>query len=177
MATKHKFILLMLFFTITVPGFLVFSAWQMGLFKTPEPSLHNYAAQNFIGLPHRGEYQKAGEKISHLYRLFLEKKLACVTAAILHDDPEKVVKNMLRSSGGCISTEIPKDLQAPYERITIPAGEYLQVTMNAHPSVALRKGYGHLIKASREKNLKVVFPIIQSNDEHGVFTFRILVQK
>jgi hypothetical protein len=60
---NKKFILIMLAFTLTVPGFFIFSYWHLGIFA--DMTVTNLQEKHLTAIVrnHSGDYNKTGEEV------------------------------------------------------------------------------------------------------------------
>ena len=178
---NKKFILIIAAFTITVPGFFLFSYWFLGIFSSMETrplkdfKLVIYAAEN------NGDYNKTGEKVVLTRKLLLSYAIACKPVLVYQENAITTGKPYLRSLGGCsvsealpvhVVTALSKAGMRRYE-FAIPKG--LTLTTYAQTAIALRKVWNELARLS-EKGVELKFPLIHSVHDDGTNEFSIAVE-
>jgi hypothetical protein len=175
---NKKFILIIAFFTITVPGFFIFSYWYLGIFGSFERS--EVTGYHFIAhaAPHTGDYNKTGEQVVKLRRILLSYALPCEPVLIYYDNVAEKGKPYLRSAGGCISEDrIPphvlKELAAVGSRaIAIRIDHGARFIIHAQTAVALRKIWPEIIRMA-DAGAGLKFPLVQRIYDDGRSEFVI----
>jgi hypothetical protein len=163
---NKKFILIIAAFTITVPGFFIFSYIYLGVFSGATRSEgQTFAATVYAG-EHRGDYNKTGEQIVQTRRLLQSYALPCEPVLVYFENAITVGKPNLKSAGGCITEKnlpahVVKDLAAqgkkPYEIKITPAYKF---TIYAQTAIALRKIWTELARLT-DAGRELQFPLVQ----------------
>jgi len=175
---NKKFILIIAFFTITVPGFFIFSYWFLGIFGSFERSEVTGYRILAHAAAHTGDYNKTGEQVVKLRRIFLSYALPCEPVLIYYDSVAEKGKPYLRSAGGCISEDkIPphvlKELEAAGSRaIEVRVDRGIRFTIRAQTAVALRKIWPEIIRMT-DAGTALKFPLVQRIYDDGRSEFVI----
>jgi len=164
---NKKFWLVITVFTISVPGFIIFSYWFLGIFSSITVS--EVGAQKFtlwVG-DHSGDYNKTGENVVKVSRIFASYALSCKPALIYFENAITTGKPYLKSAGGCIvgdeklPAHVEKELLAMKSRkLTLEMQQAYKFTMYAQTAVALRKVWVEIARLT-DKQREVKFPLIQ----------------
>ena len=149
-----------LFFIFCVPGMFLGIALYIGLFHPVQISQVFKEPLTAVVLPFRGNYQKVGKKIQEVQAILTERGLGCIPIAIYHDDEDKVIHKLLKSEGGCVVKEIPKNLSEDFKILYSPRKEAVEAVIEAHPAIAKTKAFAALRAYSQEKSIELKRPII-----------------
>lgn len=179
---KLRFWLVIGFFTLTVPGFIFYSYWHLGVFSSI--TLESVANQKFIllGGVSQGDYNNTGAEVVKTRDIFNAASLRCRPALLYKDNPAKIVKPQLRSVGGCLVDE--KDASA-YMRQLKASGRVqstavfqngIQISMYGQTAVALRRGIGEVERLAKEGR-NPTYPLLQLVDDDGTNHFFISLAK
>lgn len=175
---NRKFILIIAGFTITVPGFFLFSYWYLGIFSSIEGApLQPFVARVYAA-EHSGDYNKTGEKVVQTRRLLKSYALPCQPVLIYHDNAIVTGKAYLKSSGGCITDEkLPAHVEAALRQngmnavsLKIPSG--YQFKTYAQTAVALRKVWPEIARLT-DKGAVLKFPLVHLVRDDGTNEFLI----
>ncbi len=108
-----------------------------------------------LGQEHRGAYHKIGEKIMQVENLADLLKIPCERSFGQYlDNPQIVDEDRLRSFAGCITDQIPENLQAPFEVRTFPEGRFVTAEFSGSPAIGPMKVYPKLQDYFIEKGLQ-----------------------
>ncbi len=175
---NKKFILIIAAFTLTVPGFFIFSYWYLGIFSAVEiTEVRDYTATVYAGR-HQGDYNKTGGEVVKTKRLLESLFLACEPVLVYFENAITTAKPNLQSAGGCIvpavvTPAVAKILKAQgREPIQIAIGEGYRLKTYAQTAVALRKIWTELARLS-DKGVVLRFPLVQLIRENGDSEFLI----
>ena len=149
-------------FVLFIPACFLFFAVYLGFFSSVEVKEVQKSELLIVGLPHQGNYQKVGKRIITTQEYFSTRELPCVPAAVYHHDEEKVIKKLLKSLGGCITTKPVNDLPKEYEVIRFPKGQAVEAKVKAHPGIAKIKLFSSLRKYAKQKSISFNFPVVAS---------------
>lgn len=175
---NKKFVLIIAAFTITVPGFFLFSYWFLGIFSSMEiQPLKDFKLVVYAG-EHNGDYNKTGEKVVLTRKLLLSHSIECKPVLIYQENAITTGKPYLRSLGGCgtaqtppaqVITEMSKTGIRRYE-FDIRSGYRLKTY--AQTAVALRKVWNEIARLT-EKGVDLKFPLLHIVHDDGTNEFVI----
>ncbi|HRP69478.1 MAG TPA: hypothetical protein PLY93_08105 [Turneriella sp.] len=175
---NKKFILIMLFFTLTVVGFFIFSYLFLGVFSDFKRTQNvSFNAVVYAGV-HEGDYNKTGKEVVETRNIFLANGLTCTPILVYYDDVQKVGKPYLKSLGGCSAekeppTEVIKILREKNKmRYTFSLKRADQFSIYGQTAVVLRKIWPELVHLS-EKGAKFKFPVLQVVHDNGDSDFYV----
>lgn len=175
---NKKFILIIAAFTITVPGFFLFSYWFLGIFSSMEIQpvkdfkLVVYAAEN------AGDYNKTGEKVVQTRKLMMSYAIVCKPVLVYQDNAITTGKPYLRSLGGCsVSESLPAHVLAALSKAGMKRYEFdiqkgYTLKTYAQTAVALRKVWNEIARLS-EKGVELKFPLLHMVHDDGTNEFVI----
>lgn len=176
---NKKFWLIIAFFTLTVPGFMLFSYWYLGIFSPVQVSDSAEKIELvLIGGRVNGDYNKTGQEVVKTRRLLLEQGFPCEPILVYFDNAITTGKAYLRSMGGCIMPpNLPPQLlqtllQTGREKHSIIMPRAIRIRTYAQTAVALRKVWKEIARLS-EQNRKLVFPLVQRIGDDGGNDFLI----
>lgn len=179
---NKKFMLVIAAFTLTVPGFFLFSYWYLGIFSSVEISeITDYNAVVYAGR-HQGDYNKTGGEVVKTRKLVMANGLACEPVLVYFENAITVGKPNLHSAGGCVvnGALLPHVLQAlrdqNREKISLKIHKGYRLKTYAQTAVALRKVWTELARLS-DKGINLQFPLVQLVRENGDSEFLIGVLK
>jgi hypothetical protein len=167
-----KFVLIIAAFTITVPGFFLFSYWFLGIFSGMTTSAIRDFHLTFYAGRHYGDYNKTGEEVVKTRRLLLSHGLPCKPVLVYFDNAINVGKPYLKSAGGCENnSELPKKVldllaAAKIEKMTVDISTGYKLSTYAQTAVALRKSWTELARLS-DAGVELTFPMVQLVHENG----------
>ena len=177
---NKKFILIIAAFTITVPGFFLFSYWYLGIFSNFEiASAENFQVA-FYGAEHSGDYNKTGEKVVQTKRLLKAHAVECLPVLVYRDNAITTGKPYLRSWGGCILSEkLPAYVVTDLAKNGMNRHEFsfargYRLRTYAQTAVALRKAWTEIARLS-EHGANLDFPLFHRVHEDGTSEFYIAV--
>lgn len=163
---NKKFILIIAAFTITVPGFFIFSYIYLGVFSSAERSEgQTFAATVYAG-EHRGDYNKTGESVVQTRRLLQSFALPCEPVLIYFENAITMGKPYLRSAGGCITEKnlpahVLKALASEGKKpFVLNIGPAYKFTIYAQTAIALRKIWTELARIT-DTGRELKFPLVQ----------------
>jgi len=163
---NKKFILIIAAFTITVPGFFLFSYLFLGVFSGVERSdLKNFSIAVYAG-DHSGDYNKTGEQVVKTQRLLASFASPCEPVLIYYNSAITTGKPYLKSAGGCIAEKnLPKHVvQALTEQqrhlVEIKIDSGYKFTVYAQTAIALRKIWTELARVT-DSGKELKFPLVQ----------------
>lgn len=178
---NKKFILIITAFTLTVPGFFLFSYWHLGIFSSVAVNpLDGYSAV-FYGGHHQGDYNKTGGEVVKTRRLLQSLATECQPVLVYFENAMTTGKPNLRSAGGCILQSQPagqvlaalkKDGREPIQ-LEIKKG--YRLTTYGQTAVALRKVWTELSRLV-DKGKVLKFPLVQLVRENGDSEFLIGIE-
>jgi hypothetical protein len=178
---NKKFIVIIAAFTITVPGFMLFSYWYLGIFSSMSASaVVKYSASAYVGL-HNGDYNKTGEQVVKTSRILRSYAFNCKPILIYFENAISVGKPYLKSAGGCIveSAIPPHVVQAlkkngvEVQKFVIPVGQRLATY--GQTAVGLRKVWTELARLT-DRGVQLKFPLLQIIHENGENEFLIATE-
>lgn len=178
---NKKFLLIIVAFTLTVPGFFIFSYWHLGVFSSVDVApLTPYSAVLYGGR-HQGDYNKTGGEVVKTKQLLKRFGAECEPVLVYFENAMNTGKPNLRSAGGCIvGTNLPASVQAALkeegrESITLDIKKGYRLTTYAQTAVALRKVWTELSRLVDKGNV-LKFPLVQLVRENGNSEFLIGVE-
>lgn len=179
---KLRFWLVIGFFTLTVPGFILYSYWHLGVFSSI--AMKPVANQKFIliGGASQGDYNNTGAEVVKTRDFFNAASLHCRPALLYQDNPAKIVKPQLRSFGGCLVDENDagaylRQLKASGRlQATALFQDGMQISMYGQTAVALRRGIGEIERLTKEGR-NPTYPLLQLVEDDGTNHFFISLQK
>lgn len=175
---NKKFILIIAAFTITVPGFFLFSYWFLGIFSgmdiqpLKDFKLVVYASE------HNGDYNKTGEKVVQTRKLLLSYAIPCKPVLVYYENAITTGKPYLRSLGGCSVSEIlPAHVTAAMSKNGIQRYEFdirngYTLKTYAQTAIALRKVWNEIARLS-DKGVDLKFPLLHMVHDDGTNEFVI----
>lgn len=175
---NRKFILIMLVFTLTVPGFFIFSYWHLGIFSDMTVTELKGTRVAAIVRNRSGDYNKTGEEVVRVKRLLASYALPCEPVLIYFDSAITTGKPYLKSAGGCITEEkIPAHVQVELNKqdmrpIEVRIGAGYRLAMKAQTAVALRKVWTEIARIT-ERGTELRYPLVQLVRESGLNEFYI----
>ncbi|MCX7634019.1 MAG: hypothetical protein N2Z22_11875 [Turneriella sp.] len=172
---NRRFWVIVLVFTISVPGFMVFSYWHLGVFSSVEMALAEEKSLMMLVKPTRGDASKAAAAASELNRLFHSMGKRCTPVLVYFDDPQKTIKANLRAAGGCIAQEKFFIVDPAAEWQTITLRKHLVLTTYAQTAVALRKVWRKLYGLRTQYDWQL--PLVQVVQADGTNEFRIAIME
>ncbi len=176
---NKKFLLIIVAFTLTVPGFFIFSYWHLGVFSSVEvaPLTGSYSAVLYGGR-HQGDYNKTGGEVVKTKRLLINLGAECEPVLVYFENAMNTAKPNLRSAGGCIiATNAAPNLVAALkkegrEAITLDIKKGYRLTTYAQTAIALRKVWTELARLV-DKGTVLRFPLVQLVRPNGDSEFLI----
>lgn len=169
---NKKFVLIIAAFTVTVPGFFLFSYLYLGVFSGVERSdKQNFSAVVYAG-EHRGDYNKTGEQVVKTQRLLQSFAMPCEPVLIYFDSAITVGKPYLKSAGGCITEKNipPHVLTALNRENRIPVKIHIEAgykfSVYAQTAIALRKVWTEIARVT-DSGKEVKYPLVQIVRESG----------
>lgn len=176
---NKKFWLVIAFFTLAVPGFMLFSYWYLGIFSPVQITETSEKIElTLIGGRINGDYNKTGQEVVKTRHLLLEQGFPCDAVLVYFDNAINTGKAYLRSMGGCLlPNNLPPQLlqsflQAGREKQSIVISDAIRLRTYAQTAVALRKAWRELARLA-EQNRRLVFPLVQRIGEDGDSEFLI----
>lgn len=168
----------MVAFTLTVPGFFIFSYWHLGIFADMAVADLGEAHISAVVRNHAGDYNKTGEEVVRVKRLLASYALPCEPILIYFDNAITTGKPYLKSAGGCITEQkIPAHVWAELRQQDMIAHETIiragfRFTMKAQVAVALRKVWTEIARIT-DRGTELRFPLVQIVRENGQNDFYI----
>lgn len=175
---NKKFILIIVAFTVTVPGFFLFSYWFLGIFSSMEVTPLKNFKLDIYAAEHQGDYNKVGEKVVMTRKILMSYAIACKPVIVYHENAITTGKPYLRSLGGCSTAEIPPAhvvtamLKAGIRRHEFNISSGYTLKTYAQTAVALRKVWNEIARLS-EKGVDLKFPLLHLVHEDGTNEFAI----
>lgn len=163
---NKKFILIILVFTVTVPGFFLFSYWFLGVFSGVTQSDVKNFSTTFYGIEHQGDYNKTGEGVVKTMRLLESYAFPCAPILLYRDNAITVGKIYLKSVGGCITdnnlpAHVVKALNnAKMLRYDVRIETGYRFATYAQTAIALRKVWPEIARLT-DKGDELKFPLVQ----------------
>ncbi len=127
-----------LFILLSVAAVLIY---RTGVYKEVQISSGDQGPFVLVYKVHKGPYHKIVAVISEVEDYFFKNDLACPMAFGLYlHDPNQVEQDRLTSHGGCVFTNLSKELQevvkdSNYEIEVLEKKEYLVATFDGSPSL------------------------------------------
>jgi hypothetical protein len=178
---NKRFWLVIGIFTLTVPGFMIFSYWYLGIFSSVRLTPATEFEMTIIGGEVAGDYNKTGAEVVKTRRLLEANGFVCEPALVYYQNAITTGKPYLRSLGGCL---LPKDVPARLlgelirsgrEKRTVEFSRSLRIKTYAQTAVGLRKVWTEIARLS-EQGTKLQFPLVQRIYEDGTNEFVIGVK-
>lgn len=182
MKNNRKFWLAIALFTLTVPGFILFSYWYLGIFSSMEISEISDQEFTIAGGEVVGDYNKTGAEVVKTRRLFLEAGRKCEPVLLYSNNAITTGKPYLRSVGGCVlSSALTADQQKllgnekiQIQQVKIARG--LRLRTYGQTAVALRKSWTEIARLTEQGN-ELVFPLVQLVRDDGTNDLLIAVKR
>jgi hypothetical protein len=175
---NKKFILVIVAFTLTVPGFFLFSYWYLGIFSSVDiTEIDNFDAVIYAGR-HQGDYNKTGGEVVKTRKIVMANGLVCEPVLVYFENAITTGKPNLHSAGGCRvnGAILPHVLQAlrdqNREKIVLKVQKGYRLKTYAQTAVALRKVWTELARLS-DKGINLKFPLVHLVRENGDSEFLI----
>ncbi len=175
---NKKFILIIAVFTITVPGFFLFSYWFLGIFSSIEVSPLTDFHRTVFAAEHAGDYNKTGEKVVATRNFLLSYAIQCEPVLVYQQNAITTAKANLRSLGGCSTTEaLPAHVAAAMPKAGITRHEFeirrgYRFKTYAQTAIALRKAWNEVARLS-EKGVALEFPLLHVVHADGMNEFAV----
>ncbi|MFZ5630432.1 MAG: hypothetical protein ACOY5B_14975 [Spirochaetota bacterium] len=165
-------------FTLTVPGFILFSYWYLGIFSPVRLSAASQHNLTVIGGEVSGDYNKTGAEVVKTRRLLEANGFACEPVLIYYENAITTGKPYLRSVGGCsLPTDLPARLSQELlrdgrQKRTVQFARGVRIETYAQTAVGLRKVWTEIARLS-EQGRQLQFPLVQRIRDDGTNEFLI----
>lgn len=132
-------------------------AYRLGVFKPVEISLSQEPDLHLIYKEHMGPYHKIVPVIQEVEAWAKAHQIDCsLSYGEYLDNPEQVEEVRLRSHGGCVVQDIPKDLPEGY-KFEIKAGNtYIKAIFTGAPSIGPFKVYSKVRELANTQRVKLL---------------------
>lgn len=163
---NKKFWLIITAFTISVPGFIVFSYWYLGIFSSITVVESTPQKFTVYAADHSGDYNKTGEHVVRTSRILASYAFSCKPILIYFDSVITTGKPYLRSAGGCVvDAMLPKHVvqELAQQKITARTLDFkkpYKLSMYGQTAVALRKVWVEIARLT-DKHIELKFPLVQ----------------
>lgn len=138
---------------IAFVGSLMF---KLGAFRDVKFSINEEPAMILIAKNHEGAYHKILPVIEEVETWAKSQNINCSKSFGEYlDSPELVEEVRLRSRGGCLVSEVPKNLPAGFEVIQKDARKYIKAVFEGSPSIGPYKVYGPALRLANDNRLKL----------------------
>ena len=175
---NKKFWLVIAVFTLTVPGFILFSYWYLGIFSAVRISPASALDLTVIGGQVTGDYNKTGAEVVKTRQLLEANGFTCDPVLVYYENAITTGKPYLRSAGGCIlAKELPENLlkdllRKGRQRHRVEFARSVRIETYAQTAVGLRKVWTEIARLS-EQGRQLQFPLVQRIREDGTNEFLI----
>lgn len=150
-------------------GFAVYLVTYVGFFKPVVVSeTSTLPPLKLLYKDHTGAYHKIVSTLEVVEKWAKENGVDCSKSfGEFIDDPDIVEESRLKSRGGCVVNEFPKELPEDFKTLEYPARQYITATFSGAPSI----GPFVVYPAAREKisnlRLKPNGAVIEQYEIHG----------
>ena len=159
MKVLRQFVLAAVLVVITLSSWM---AYYLGAFKSVEIAKANRPAMKMIFKEHIGSYHKVVSVIQEVESWAKLHNIDCTQSFGEYiDDANMVEEIRLRSRGGCIVSEIPKELPEGFKSQEIPARSYVTAIFEGSPGIGPVKVYPKAAEFMREQGLVMDGPVIE----------------
>jgi hypothetical protein len=175
---NKRFWLVIGVFTLTVPGFMIFSYWYLGIFSSVRLTPAREFEMTIIGGEVAGDYNKTGAEVVKTRRLLEDNGFSCEPALVYYENAITTGKPYLRSAGGCL---LPKGLPEKLlkallrdgrEKRTVQFARGVRMEIYAQTAVGLRKVWTEIARLT-EQGRQLQFPLVQRIRDDGTNEFLI----
>jgi AraC family transcriptional regulator len=147
--------------------FVARTSIYVGLFRDVKIEALEVPAKKLLFKTHIGAYHKIVPVIEEVEKWAKAQGLDCrLSFGEYIDNPDVTEEDRLRSHGGCIVSEIPKDLPEGFESKEIPAQKVVQAIFDGAPSVGPIKVYPKVQEFADEQRLKLQGSVIEIYEIH-----------
>lgn len=168
----------MLAIMLGVLGFGIYLANYLGAFKDVDLSEATFGPVKLIYQDHQGAYHKIVSKIQEVEVWAKANGFSCAkTFGQYFDDPRSVDEERLRSLGGCLVDEFPRNLPPNFKTKEIPEGHFLQARFEGSPGIGPMKVYPkaekYILDHQIKKNDSVieVYEVLSEKEMKTVYYF------
>jgi hypothetical protein len=175
---NKRFWLVIAIFTFTVPGFMLFSYWYLGIFSAVRISPAGALDLSVIGGQVAGDYNKTGAEVVKTRRLFEANGFGCEPVLVYFDNAITTGKPYLRSVGGCVLlSDLPENLlqellKQGRQKYRVKFVRSVRIETYAQTAVGLRKVWTEIARFS-EQGRQLKFPLVQRIRADGTNEFLI----
>ena len=151
---KLRYIFPILLFAIT--GFFIYLYIYLGGYKNVDLKVSQESVFHTLYKDHLGAYHKIVPTIQEVETWAKSNGVDCTRSFGLYiDDPDTVEEIRLRSHGGCLVSEYPKNLPENFKTDDIPAKSYVIAIFDGAPSIGPMKVYPRAYQFAKEKGLQI----------------------
>jgi len=159
MKILRQFILAVLLVVITLAAWM---AYYLGAFKAVEIIQGDKPAMKMIYKEHVGSYHKIVSVIQEVEAWAKSQNIDCSQSFGEYiDDANMVEEIRLRSRGGCIVEDLPKELPEGFKSQEIPARKYVIAVFEGSPGIGPVKVYPKAGEYMKEKGLAMDGSVIE----------------
>ncbi len=175
---NKRFWLLIAVFTLTVPGFIFFSYWYLGIFSAVRISAAGAFALRVIGGEVAGDYNKTGAEVVKTRQILAANGFSCDPVLVYYENAITTGKPYLRSAGGCVvEKELPDNLlkdmlRQGRQEFRVEFARGVRIETYAQTAVGLRKVWTEIARLT-EQGRQLTFPLVQRIREDGTNEFLI----
>ncbi len=147
---------------IALVAFILNLLIYLGAFKDVEIQISEEAPINLIYKEHLGSYHKIVPLIEEVETWAKSQGIDCTQSFGEYlDNPDKVQDDRRRSHGGCLVSEIPKNLPPEILSKQIPASRFIKAVFSGSPSIGPYKVYSNIRKFANKERLKLKDSVIE----------------
>lgn len=158
----------LIFVIMVMISFGSYVAYYLGAYKTVTVSEATMGPYTLVYLDHVGPYHKIAPVIAQVESWMKEHKYDCsLSFGQYLDNPREEEEARLKSRGGCLVKDVPKDLPADYKVLTLPAQKYVTASFDGSPGIGPIKVYPKVNKYIIEKGLNQDGPVMEIYDIHA----------
>lgn len=160
-----KYVLSGLFVAIAV--FVYRTASYVGAFKDVAITVSEEPAKNLVFKTHIGAYHKIVPVIESVEAWAREHKIDCrLSFGEYLDNPDIAEEDRLKSHGGCVVPELPKELPKDFESKILPAQKFVKAVFDGSPGIGPLKVYPKVQSYAHEHNLKLKGTVLEVYEIH-----------
>lgn len=147
---------------ITVMMFIYSVMRYTGAFLPVTITQQELPAMKMIAKDHVGPFHKIVAVIQDVEKWAKENGIDCTKSFGQYlDNPEIQEEERLKSRGGCIVNEFPKELPEHFQKLEVPAGKYVVATFEGAPSIGPMKVYPKVVSFFKENRIEQNGPVIE----------------
>jgi len=158
----------LVFIIVTIISFGSYVAYYLGAYKKVEVSEAMMGPYTLVYMDHVGPYHKIAPVIAKVESWMKDHGHDCsLSFGQYLDNPRQEEEARLKSRGGCLVKDVPKDLPQDFKVMDLPAQKYVTASFDGSPGIGPIKVYPKANEYIIAKGLNQEGPVMEIYDIHS----------